>query len=134
MAHKYIRENHKKKSEKHKKLQQKRIREWRKEPAIVRIENPMNSPRARTLGWKNKKGNLVVRARIRKGGMRKKRPRSGRKTKNLAVGVTPNLSQQEIAEQRVNKRYPNCTVINSYQVAEDGNYKWFEVLLKTEEK
>jgi large subunit ribosomal protein L15e len=34
-----------------------------------------------------------------------------------------------IAEERGNRRFPNLEVLNSYWVGEDGQYKWFEVIL-----
>lgn len=134
MSYKDLKEFHSNKnSEEYKKLMRKRVRKWRKEPAIVRIEHPTNPARARSLGWKNKKSFLVVRSRVRKGTMRKSRPSQGRKTKSLGItGVSPDISLQEIAEQRVGKKYPNCRVLNSYEIADGGDHKYFEVLLKVE--
>ena len=34
-----------------------------------------------------------------------------------------------IAEERGNRKFPNLEVLNSYWVGEDGQYKWFEVIL-----
>lgn len=135
MAYKYIKNfNSKKNSKAYKELMQQRVRRWRKEPAIVKIETPTKIARARSLGWKRKKDFIVVRARLRKGGMRKQRPRQGRKTKGLAVrDITPNVSMQKIAEQRVKRKYQNCKIINSYEVADGGSHKWFEVLLKCQD-
>lgn len=133
MSYKHIQDLYSdKNSEEYKKRMRERIREWRKEPAIVRIENPTNPARARSLGWKRKKNFIIVRSRIRKGGTRKSRPGQGRKTKGLVVTGTPDLSLQEIAENRVDRKYPNCSVINSYKVAEGGKYEYFEVLLKVQ--
>jgi hypothetical protein len=53
----------------------------------------------------------------------------GRKHKNYYRFVQPQLSHQAIAEQRVNREYRNMEVLNSYWVGEDGNYKFFEVIL-----
>jgi large subunit ribosomal protein L15e len=41
---------------------------------------------------------------------------------------TPKKSLQWIAEERAARKYPNMEVLNSYWVAEDGRYKWFEVI------
>ena len=38
-------------------------------------------------------------------------------------------SLKQIAEERVSKRFPNLSVLNSYYVWEDGTSKWFEVVL-----
>ena len=36
---------------------------------------------------------------------------------------------QRIAEERAQKSYVNCTVLNSYYVGEDGGSFWYEVIL-----
>ena len=38
-------------------------------------------------------------------------------------------AKQMIAEERTSKKYPNLEILNSYWVAEDGRYKWYEVIL-----
>merc|ERR1719385_90992 len=37
--------------------------------------------------------------------------------------------QQQMVEERVGRMCPNMRVLNSYWVTEDGNSKWFEVIL-----
>jgi len=104
--------------------------EWRREPAIMRVEKPTRIDRAKRLGYKAKQGFVVIRARIRRSGARKKRPSSGRRQK--AMGVTKikwNKSLQQIAEGRVARKYPNMEVLNSYFLWADGKYFWTEVLL-----
>lgn len=111
-------------------LRKQRLQEWRKGPAIVRIPRPTNLDRARRLGYKAKQGIIVVRVRVRRGGRRKMRPRGGRKSKGLAIHqITPKKSIQRIAEERAARKYPNMEVLNSYWIAEDGQYKWYEVIL-----
>lgn len=119
-----------KSSEEFVKLMRERLIQWRKEAAVVRIERPTNLVRARALGWKPKQGYILVRVRVRKGGQRKPRPRSGRKSKRLGIkGHTVGKSLQWIAEERAARKYPNCEVLNSYWVGEDGQFVWFEVIL-----
>ncbi|KYH38855.1 MAG: 50S ribosomal protein L15e [Candidatus Hecatellales archaeon B24] len=43
--------------------------------------------------------------------------------------VTGAKSVRQIAEERVAKKFPNLEVLNSYEVAADGRYRWFEVIL-----
>ena len=103
---------------------------WRRQPAIVRVEKPTRIDRARRLGYKAKKGFVVVRARVRRGGRRKPRPKMGRRQKRMGVKkYTPAKSIKLIAEERVARKYPNLEVLNSYWVWEDGVSKWFEVIL-----
>ncbi len=111
-------------------LMKKRIMEWRRQPAIVRIEKPTRLDRARALGYKAKQGFVVVRVRVRKGGRRKPRPDKGRRPKRMGIyGFAPAKSLRLIAEERAARKYPNLEVLNSYYVGEDGQYKWFEVIL-----
>ncbi|OYT52227.1 MAG: 50S ribosomal protein L15e [Desulfurococcales archaeon ex4484_204] len=112
------------------KLMKERLIEWRSQPSIVRIERPTRLDRARALGYEAKQGFIVVRARVRKGGMRKQRPNSGRRPKRMGVyGYAPAKSLQLIAEERVARKYPNMEVLGSYYVGEDGLHKYFEVIL-----
>jgi large subunit ribosomal protein L15e len=103
---------------------------WRHEPTITRLEKPTRLNRARTLGYKAKQGFVVVRVRVRRGGLRKKRPKGGRRQKRMGVTkFTAAKSIKQIAEERVAKKYPNLKVINSYWVWQDGIHKWYEVIL-----
>jgi large subunit ribosomal protein L15e len=103
---------------------------WRRQPSIVRVEKPTRLDRARGLGYKAKKGFVVVRARVRRGGRRKPRPVLGRRQKRMGVTkFTPAKSKRLMAEERTARKYPNLEVLNSYWVWQDGQYKWFEIIL-----
>jgi len=103
---------------------------WRRQPSIVRVEKPTRLDRARGLGYKAKKGFVVVRARVRRGGRRKIRPVLGRRQKRMGVKkYTPAKSKKLMAEERAARKYPNLEVLNSYWVWQDGQYKWFEIIL-----
>jgi len=112
-------------------LYKQRLIELRREPlAIVRVEKPTNIARAHRLGYKAKKGFVVVRVRIRKGSGLHKRPHGGRRPKRMGVRkLTRKRSIQAMAEMRASRKYPNCEVLNSYWIAEDGQDKYFEVIL-----
>ena len=111
-------------------LMRQRVVIWRKQPIVNRIEKPTRIDRARRLGYKAKKGFVVVRIRIRRGGRRKPRPKMGRRQKRMGVSkYTPAKSIKLIAEERVARKYPNLEVLNSYWVWEDGVSKWYEVIL-----
>jgi len=104
---------------------------WRREPTVHRVAHPSRPERARALGFKAKQGYVVVRVRIRKGGARKPRPRSGRRQKALGVTrYTRAMSLKNIAEQKAKKKFPNLLVLNSYYVWEDGMHHWFETILR----
>jgi len=105
--------------------------EWRKEHTVEKIEKPTNLKRARAIGYRAKPGFVVYRVRIRKGGRRRRLyGRRGRKpSKAGLVKFTYGKSLQWIAEEKAQRKCPNLEVLNSYLVAEDGVYKWFEVIL-----
>jgi len=103
---------------------------WRRQPTIVRVDKPTRLDRAHRLGYKAKKGFVVVRVRIRRGGGSKLRPILGHRQKRMGVTkMTRAKSIQAIAEDRVARKYPNMEVLNSYWVWQDGVNKWYEVIM-----
>jgi len=113
-----------------KELMQERVMAWRREPAILRVDKPTRIDRARRLGYKDKPGYVVVRVRVRRGGLRKQRPKMGRRPKRMGVAkYKPAKSMRLIAEERAAKKFPNLEVLNSYWVWQDGRSKWYEAML-----
>jgi len=107
-----------------------RMIDWRRGPSFVRVEKPTRIDRARSLGYKAKQGYIVVRARVRRGGLRKRTIKGGRRAKRKGITkITMGKNIQRIAEERTAKRYPNMEVLNSYWVGQDGMYKYYEVIL-----
>ena len=103
---------------------------WRKENAINRIAKPSRIIRARRLGYKAKQGIVVVRMRVGTGGMRKQRPRGGRRPKHLGVTrIKADVSMKQVAERRVLERYRNMKLLGSYFLYKDGMHYWFEIIL-----
>jgi large subunit ribosomal protein L15e len=131
MAYKYIAKAWKKPSESFvKELMWQRAITWRKQNAIVRIERPTRLDRARNLGYKAKKGFVMVRVRVRRSVFRKTRPTGGRRQKRLGVNKFKLAKNMRlIAEERAARRFPNLEVLNSYWIWEDGRFKWFEVVM-----
>ena len=128
-AYKYITEAFQKQYKERNVAYKQKVTAWRNGPAMERMEHPTNLTRARRLGYKAKKGYAVVRVRVDKGRRTRRKPMGGRKHKNFYRFVQPGMSHQAMAEQRVNREYRNMEVLNSYWVGEDGNYKFFEVIL-----
>ena len=131
MAYKYIAKAWKRPEEYFvKELMWQRAIEWRKQPTIVRIERPTRLDRARNLGYKAKQGFVIARVRVRRGGMRKTRPKAGRRPKRMGVTKYKLAKNMRlIAEERAARKFPNLEVLNSYWVWEDGRFKWFEVVM-----
>ena len=103
---------------------------WRKENAVTRIERPSRLLRAKRLGYKAKQGIIVVRMRVGTGGMRKQRPRGGRRPKHLGVTrIKADDSMKTVADRRVLEKYPNMKLLGSYFLYKDGKHYWYEVIL-----
>jgi len=111
-------------------VQWNRLQDWRDEGAVERIERPTRIDKARSQGYKAKQGVVLARARVRKGSARKPRPDMGRRSKRMGTTrITRDKSLQRIAEERASRKHPNLEVLNSYWVGQDGENKWFEVIL-----
>ena len=103
---------------------------WRKQNAVTRVDKPSRITRARRLGYKAKQGITVVRMRVGVGGMRRQRPRGGRRPKHLGVTrIKAAVSMKQVAERRVLERYPNMKLLGSYFLYKDGMHYWFEIIL-----
>ena len=103
---------------------------WRKENAVTRIERPSRLLRARRLGYKAKQGIIVIRMRVGTGGMRKHRPRGGRRPKHIGVTrIKADDNMKKVAQRRVLERYPNMLLLGSYFLYKDGMHYWYEVIL-----
>ncbi len=106
-----------------------RIIKWRKGNTIVKVDKPLRLDRAHALGYKAKKGFVIVRIRIKRGGRKRKKPVKGRKIKNLTNKKIVKMSYKWVAEQRVQRKFFNLEVLNSYNIGKDGKYYFYEVIL-----
>ena len=107
----------------------KRMTEWRKSEVFTRVEKPLRLDKARALGYEDKKGFVIIRARIRRGGPKRRRPNKGRRSKRMTVRKTLKMNYKWIAEQRTQKKYKNLEVLNSYSIGKDGMNYFYEVIL-----
>jgi len=106
-----------------------KMTEWRKGKTVEKIEKPTRIDRARALGYKAKKGIVVARVTIERGGRKRKRINKKRKTTNQSVKKVLKMNYKQIAEQRASKKFKNLEVLNSYKLAKDGKHYFFEVIL-----
>jgi large subunit ribosomal protein L15e len=102
---------------------------WRKQNVITKLEKPTRLDRARSLGYKAKRGILVVRVRIIRGGRVKTPLKKGRRSKRQTIRKILKMNYQWVAEQRASKKFPNLEVLNSYWVGKDGIHYFYEVIL-----
>ncbi len=106
-----------------------RLTEWNKGPTVARIEKPTNVARARHLGYKSKKGVVIVRVRIKKGRRKRRAPDGGRKPSKNGRFFSMSKSLQSIAEDKAERRFSNCEVLNSYYTGETGTTRYYEIIL-----
>ena len=107
-----------------------RMAGWRRDPVFSRIDKPTRIDAARRVGYKAKQGVVVVRTRVRRGGLRKGKIHMKRKPSKAGIKkITMAKSIQRIAEERTARRYPNLEVLNSYWVGEDGKNKFYEIIM-----
>jgi len=111
------------------KVMRERMTAWRAGDAVVKIEKPSRLDRARSLGYKAKKGVIVARVKVVRGGHKRMRPKKGRRTKRMHIRKNLTLNYKEIAEMRASKKFRNLMVLNSYNIGKDGKYYFSEVIL-----
>lgn len=107
-----------------------RLSLWRKAPTVVRSEKPTNPARARALGYKAKKGFVIVRVKLARGKRARRKADQGRKPGRTVKFRALGRSLMFYAEDKASRRFPNLAVLNAYLVGEDGVFKYFEVILK----
>ncbi|MBU1197684.1 50S ribosomal protein L15 [Candidatus Micrarchaeota archaeon] len=108
----------------------KRLAKWRKEKTVERAEKPSNPYRARSLGYKAKKGYAIARVKIHRGKRARRKADLGRKPGRNVKFQNPGRTMSYYAEQKARKRFRNMVPINSYLVGSDGVHAYFEVILK----
>jgi len=127
--YKYLKNTFENPSKETEELNKNRLIEWRRGNSVTRVEHPTKLYRAHALGYFAKQGYVVVRVKLLRGGRQRPRISSGRKSKNTRRKLILEMNYQWVAEQRANKKYPNCEVINSYYLDKDGKYYFYEVIM-----
>ena len=112
-----------------KKTLRERMIEWRKSRVFTKVDKPLRLDRARALGYKDKKGFVIIRVRVKRGGHKRSRPNKGRRSKRLHTRKNLKMNYKWIAEQRVERKYKNLVVLNSYQIGKDGVNYFYEVIM-----
>lgn len=107
-----------------------RMIEWRSSEAAVVLDKPTRLDKARMLGYKAKKGFVVVRIRLKRGGRKRSMQGvKGRKSRKQHIRKILKMNYQWIAEIRAARKFKNLEVLNSYQIGKDGKNYFFEVIL-----
>ena len=126
---KYVKQIWRKPDAEAKQLNKERLIGYRRELATVRVDKPTRIDRARSLGYKAKQGYIIVRQRVLRGGHSRPHDQRGRRPKHNRRNLVLRKSYQQICEERANKNYTNCEVLNSYYITKDGKNIWYEVIL-----
>jgi len=106
-----------------------RMIEWRNSPVFVKVDKPLRLDKARELGYKDKKGFVVVRVRVKRGGHKRPRPNAGRRSKRMHTNKNLKMNYKWIAEQRTARKFTNLEILNSYNIGKDGINAFYEVIL-----
>jgi len=101
---------------------------WRAGDRVTKLEKPTRLDKARSLGYKAKKGFVIFRSVVKRGGHIKARPGTRRRGKRQSVKKNLRMNYRWIAEQRVQNKYLNLEVLNSYPLSKDGKFGFFEVI------
>lgn len=112
----------------------KKMIEWRAGDSVVKVDKPLRIDKARKLGYKAKKGFIIARVRILRGGRKKTRPNRKRRTKRMTARKTLKMNYKWVAEARANRKFENLEVLNSYWIGQDGVHYFFEVILVDPER
>ncbi len=102
---------------------------WRAGNSIVKVDKPLRLDKARALGYKAKKGFVILRVRVKRGGRKRPRHKHGRKSRKQHVRKILKMNYRWIAEIRAERKYRNLEVLNSYWIGKDGKYYFFEVIM-----
>ena len=111
-----------------------RVRAWeyRQRPNILSLHRPSRTDKAHRLGYKAKQGYLIVRAGVRRGGRKRQCHRGMVFGKPKHQGINQlkfERNLQNVAEEKVGRRYSNMRVLNSYWINQDATMKYYEIIL-----
>lgn len=111
-------------------LLRERMIEWRRGAAATVVAKPTRLDRARSLGYKAKKGFVVVRIRLLRGGRKRERAGvKGRKSRKQYARKILKMSYRWVAEVRAARKFRNLEVLNSYLLAKDGINAFYEIIM-----
>merc|ERR1712046_409526 len=83
-------------------------------------------------GYKAKQGYMIYRVRVKRGGRKRRVAKGivyGKPTNQGVNKLKAKRNLRSIAEERIGRKCGGLRVLNSYWVAADAIYKWFEVIM-----
>ena len=111
-----------------------RVRAWeyRQRPNILTCNRPARTEKAHRLGYKAKQGYVIVRCGVRRGGRKRQNHRGMVFGKPKHQGINQlkfERNLQNVAEEKVGRRYSNLRVLNSYWINQDATMKYYEIIM-----
>lgn len=106
--------------------------EYRQLPVIHRASRPSRPDKARNLGYKSKQGFVIYRVRVRRGSRKKQTSKGINFGKPRNCGINQHKWRRNLkskAEERVGRACGALRVLNSYWVAQDAMYKYYEIIM-----
>ena len=108
---------------------QTRLIQWRASESAVVVDKPLRLDKARMLGYKAKKGFVVIRIRVNRGGRKRTRHKHGRKSRKQHIRKILKMNYRWVAEIRAANKFLNLEILNSYPIGKDGKHYFFEVIM-----
>jgi len=112
-----------------KELLRDRLIEWRAGNAVTKVDKPLRLDRARALGYKAKKGIVVIRVRVKRGGRKRSMKKKGRSSRKQTIRKVLKMNYKWVAEGRAASKFKNLEVLNSYWIGKDGKHYFFEIIM-----
>lgn len=106
-----------------------RLVAWRAGETFTRVEKPLRLDKARILGYKAKKGFVVFRVKLKRGGRKRPRHKHGRKSRKQHIRKILKMNYRWVAEIRAERKFPGLRVLNSYPIGKDGKFYFFEIIM-----
>ena len=106
--------------------------EYRNLPVIHRAARPTRPDKARNLGYKAKQGFCIYRVRVKRGSRKMVKSKGHNNGKPRNCGIRKHKwrrNHRSKAEERVGRACAGLRVLNSYWVAQDTMYKYYEVIM-----
>jgi len=106
--------------------------EYRQLPVIHRASRPTRPDKARNLGYKAKQGFVIYRVRVRRGSRKKQLSKGINFGKPRNCGINQHKWRRNLrskAEERVGRACGGLRLLNSYWIAQDALYKYYECIM-----
>ena len=106
--------------------------EYRQLPVIHRASRPSRPDKARNLGYKSKQGFVIYRVRVRRGSRKKQVSKGINYGKPRNCGINQHKWRRNLrskAEERVGRACGGLRLLNSYWIAQDSLYKYYECIM-----